>query len=38
MSSIGLWRCVYLALTDVSEELIASIPRGGNQREQVAAD
>jgi hypothetical protein len=38
MSSSGMWRCVDLALTDVSEERIASIPRAGNQREQVAAD
>jgi hypothetical protein len=38
-----MWRCVDLALTDVSEERIPSIfrvenPRVGNQREQVAAD
>jgi hypothetical protein len=42
MSSSGMWRCVDLALTDVSEERIASIFRveesaSGNQREQAAA-
>jgi hypothetical protein len=44
MLSSGMWRCVDLASTDVSEERIASIfmveknPREVNQREQVAAD
>jgi hypothetical protein len=43
MSSSGVWRCVDIVLTDVSEELIASIVRvqkllAGNQREQVVAD
>jgi hypothetical protein len=43
MLSSGMWRCEDLALTDVSEERIASIfkvenPQAGNQREQVAAN
>jgi hypothetical protein len=43
MSYSGLWRCVDLALTDVSEESIPSIfsvekSASENQREQVTAD
>jgi hypothetical protein len=41
--SSGMWRCVDLALTNISEESIASIFRvekyaSENQSEQVAAD
>jgi hypothetical protein len=43
MSPSGMWRCVDLALTDVSEERIASISRveksaRREQHQQVAAD
>jgi hypothetical protein len=33
MSSSGMWRCVGLVLTDVSEERIASIVRGAKLME-----